>query len=73
MRNLLIVLGTILFILLCFLFPFVIGYILTLLIIWVADGLFNYDLHDKFWYIYVVVVIIIPMLKGFFRVEINNK
>jgi len=31
---------------------FVIGLIMTNLIIWVGSGLFNYDLSDKFWYVF---------------------
>ena len=64
------VLGVIAFI---FMLPLIIGLVITWLIIWISNGLFNYDLHDKFWYIYILIVIIIPIIRGsFFRVTINK-
>jgi len=33
-------------------------YLIAKGIIWVADGLFNIDWYSKFWYIYVLVLIL---------------
>lgn len=46
--------------------------ILTKLIIWFSLGVFNYDLSDKFWYIFVGLTFILPMLKGTFSINIKN-
>ena len=37
---------------------FGINFLLTKLIIWLSNGLFNYPLDDKFWYIFVLLLII---------------
>ena len=51
---------------------FAVGYFLTWLIIWVSNGLFNYDLSDKFWYVFVIIFFIIPILRGSCNVNING-
>lgn len=53
------------------LFLIIINLILTKLIIWFSLGVFNYDLSDKFLYIFVSLTFILPMLKGIF--SINGK
>lgn len=40
--------------------------ILTFVTLWVSNGLFNYDLSDKFWYVFVVWFFIVPAIKGIF-------
>lgn len=35
----------------------------THLIIWIVKGLFNYDLSDKFWYIFACLIVI-PLIFG---------
>ena len=42
----------------------IMGFLITKVIIWIILGLFNYDLSDKFWYIFVLITIVIPMLRG---------
>lgn len=37
-------------------------FLITKLVIWVSMGLFNYDLSDKFWYVFGVVVLINALL-----------
>lgn len=39
-------------------------FLLTHLIIWVANGLFNYDLTDKFWYVFGAIAILNMLLGG---------
>lgn len=49
-----------------------IGLFLTWAVIWVSNGLFNYDLSDKFWYVFVVIFFILPILRSTFRISINK-
>lgn len=35
--------------------------IMTKIVIWIADGLFNCDWSDKFWHVFVALIII-PMI-----------
>lgn len=51
---------------------FGISCLITWAIIWVSNGLFNYDLSDKFWYIFVIIFFILPLLKGIFTVKVNG-
>lgn len=37
-------------------------FLITKLVIWVSMGLFNYDLSDKFWYVFGAVVLINALL-----------
>lgn len=37
-------------------------FLITKLVIWVSMGLFNYDLSDKFWYVFGTVVLINTLL-----------
>ena len=46
--------------------------LITWAIVWVGNGLFNYDLSDKFWYIFVIIFFILPLLKGIFTVKVNG-
>ena len=50
-----------------------IGVLATKLIIWFVLGVFIYDLSDKFWYIFVALMFILPMLKGIFTINVSNK
>lgn len=46
------------------------GLLMTNIIIWLANGLFNYDLSDKFWYVFVAYF----MISGLFtsRISVNK-
>ena len=48
------------------------GLFLTWAVIWVSNGLFNYDLSDKFWYVFVVIFFILPILRSTFSIRINK-
>ena len=41
---------------------FWITFIMAKLVIWCVMGLFNYDLSDKFWYVYVAIMLINALL-----------
>ena len=62
----LIILGTILIIYI------LISFLITKLIIWFILGIFNYNLSNKFWYIFVAITIILPALKSIFTININK-
>lgn len=46
------------------------GLLITYATIWIAQGLFNYDLSDKFWYIFVLYYILVTVLKT--RITVNK-
>ena len=71
-KDLFKVLGLLLVIILCILSPFIVGYIITLILIWFCNGVFNYDLSDKFWYLYVGIVFLLPLLRSTVRIKIDN-
>lgn len=37
---------------------------LTHLVIWLSNGLFNYDLSDKFWHVFGAIVLLNFILRG---------
>lgn len=39
------------------------GLLITNVIIWTAQGLFNYDLSDKFWYVFALYYILLVIFK----------
>ena len=43
----------------CICFPLIIGYLITKIAIWIINGLFDYDLHNKFCYLYALITIIL--------------
>lgn len=43
----------------CICFPLIIVYFITKIAIWIINGLFDYDLHNKFWYLYTLITIIL--------------
>lgn len=47
-------------------------FLITKLVIWVSMGLFNYDLSDKFWYVYVVIMLISGVLNISVKVKGNK-
>ena len=47
-------------------------FLLTKLIIWFSMGMFNYDLSDKFWYVFAGLVILNTMFGGF-NIKIGGK
>ena len=71
-KDLLKVIGLLLVIIICILSPFIVGYIITLILIWFCNGVFNYDLSDKFWYLYVGIVFLLPLLRSTIRIKIDN-
>lgn len=38
--------------------------LLTQLVIWISNGMFNYDLSDKFWYVFAILFVLNIMLGG---------
>lgn len=71
-KDLLKTIGLLLLIIFCILSPFIFGYIITLILIWFCNGVFNYDLSDKFWYLYVGIVFLLPLLRSTIRIKIDN-
>lgn len=53
-----------LIVLIVFLLLFGINFLLTKAILWISMGLFNYPLDDKFWYIFVLLIIIQFVISG---------
>ena len=47
------------------------SFILTYITLWISNGLFNYPLDDKFWYIFVIWFIFVPVIKGLFNIKVN--
>lgn len=45
------------------------GLLLTYLTGWCCDNLFDTDLLDRFWILYVLIVLVIPLLKNYFKIE----
>ena len=67
MGNLIIFLVTLLFIVTII---FGSGLLMTNIIIWLSNGLFNYDLSDKFWYVFVAYFLVSGLLSS--RVTVNK-
>ena len=49
-----------------------VDFALTKIILWISLGLFNYDLSNKFWYIFVIVFLIISIISPL-KVNIKTK
>lgn len=49
-----------------------IDFALTKIILWISLGLFNYDLSNKFWYIFVIVFLVISIISPL-KVNIKTK
>lgn len=49
-----------------------VDFVLTKIILWISLGLFNYDLSNKFWYIFVIVFLIISIISPL-KVNIKTK
>lgn len=71
-KDLINVLGILVLVIVCLCLPLIIGYIFTHILIWCCNGIFNYDLSDKFWYIFVALVFLLPLLRGTVNVKINK-
>ena len=67
MGNLIIFLVALLFILTII---FGSGLLMTNIIIWLSNGLFNYDLSDKFWYVFVAYFLVSGLLSS--RITVNK-
>ena len=50
-----------------------VGFFITKITIWFVMGIFEYDLSDKFWYIFVAWVILLPALRNIFTITVNKK
>lgn len=49
-------------------------FLFTKLVIWIAMGLFAYDLSDKFWYVFGAIVLLNALTGGrFFSINIGAK
>lgn len=46
------------------------GLLMTNIIIWLSNGLFSYDLSDKFWYVFVAYFVISGLLSS--RITVNK-
>lgn len=53
-------------------FNLLIDFVLTKVILWLSLGLFNYDLSNKFWYIFVIVFLVVSIISPF-KVNIKTK
>lgn len=53
-------------------FNLLIDFVLTKVILWLSLGLFNYDLSNKFWYIFVIVFLVISIISPL-KVNIKTK
>lgn len=49
-----------------------VDFALTKIILWISLGLFNYDLSNKFWYIFVIVFLVISIISPL-KVNIKTK
>lgn len=49
-----------------------VDFALTKIILWISLGLFNYDLSNKFWYIFIIVFLIILIISPL-KVNIKTK
>lgn len=54
------------------LISFGVGLLITYLICLVAQGLFNYNLFDKFWYVFIAYYLFMIVFRGFFSFKFGN-
>lgn len=52
---------------------FGINFLLAKAVIWVVAGVFNYDLSDKFWHVFVGLMLLSFFFKPNINVKVNKK